>query len=191
MSSLFFPLISVYLSSCLSACVCLSVCLSVGLPACWSACLPACLSVRPSTRPSVRPSVFHLSFCHLSHLSVLIAIHIHIHMYIHVHVLYNTCTNTMHIHVHVLTHTCTCACAYRQDIHTTRSCLVFHTYMVYAPRCRPCVLFLKIYITAPWSYVLRMAYVYMTMKLAALRITRVVTMAGAVTVVASWTCQSG
>ena len=42
-----------------------------------------------------------------------------------------------------------------------------------------CTIFI---ITAPWDNALPMDYVYMTMKLAALRITRVVTMAGTVTV---------
>ena len=111
--------------------------------------------------------------------------HIHVHVHTAIHVVQ---ASTQVLCMYVLTHTCTCACAYRQDIHTTRSCSVFHTY---APRCRPCVLFFEKMLTPPWGYALRMAYVYTTMKLAALRIMRIVTMAGVVTVVTSWTCQSG
>ena len=98
--------------------------------------------------------ICHTCLCSLPHT------HTHTHAYMYMY--YTTCMHkyTMHKRVHtaihviqastqvlymyVLTHTCTCAYAYRQDIHTTRSCSVFHTY---APHCRPCVytLFFKKY----------------------------------------------
>ena len=89
--------------------------------------------------------------------------------------------------MYVLTHIYMCICIQTRHTH--------HTFMLsvsYICTALPsmCTAFKKI-ITAPWDYAWYMAYVYTTMKLAALRITRVVTMAGVVTVVASWTCQSG
>ena len=83
---------------------------------CLSVCVSVCLSA------------FHLSFCHLSHLSVLTATHMHIHIYIHVHVLYNTYTMHIHVHtaihvvqasiIHVRTYTYMHMCIYIQTRHT-------------------------------------------------------------------------
>ena len=78
--------------------------------------------------------------------------HVHVHTAIHV-----TQASTQILYMYVLTHTRTrtCAYAYRQDIHTTRSCSVFHTYTALPSMC---TVFFFISIMAPWDYALRMAY---------------------------------
>ena len=131
------------------------------------------------------PSVFLSSV-------TLVCAHCHTHIHIHTYTyMYMYCTthmhkHTMHLHVHVHVHMHTDK-TYTPHVHA--QCFIhMHRVAVHVY-----ILFKKKIITAPRDYALRMAYVhvYTTMKLAALRITRVVTMADAVTVVASWTCQSG
>ena len=123
------------------------------MPACLPACLPA----------------FHLSFCHLSHLSVhtctcapthtITRMHKHT-MHLHVHTAIHVIqTSTQVLYMYILTHTCACTYAYRQDIHTTQSPAFILSVSYICTTLRSiCTVFFSKIVTAPWDYALCMAY---------------------------------